>query len=49
LELEIEEFSACLSTDPVCTPKTNHLEEDNLRSMQKEDMLCDLNKEEKRE
>jgi hypothetical protein len=49
LEPEIEEFLACLSADPVCTPKTNHLEEDNLRSMEKEDMLCDLNKEEKRE
>jgi hypothetical protein len=49
LEPEIEEFLACLSTDPVCTPKTNNLEEDNLRSMEKEDMMCDLNKEEKRE
>jgi hypothetical protein len=33
LEPEIEEFLACLSTDLVCTPKTNHLEEDNLCSM----------------
>ena len=49
LEPEIEEFLACLSTDLVCTPNTNHLEEDNLRSTVKEDMLCDLNKEEKRE
>jgi hypothetical protein len=49
LEPEIEEFLACLSTDLVCTPNTNHLEEDNLRSRVKEDMLCDLNKEEKRE
>ena len=49
LEPEIEEFLACLSTDLVCTPKTNHLEEDNMRSMEKEDMLCDLNKEEKQE
>jgi hypothetical protein len=49
LEPEIEEFLACLSADPVCTPKTNHLEEDNLRSMEKEDMLCDLNKEGKQE
>jgi hypothetical protein len=49
LEPKIEEVLACLSVDHVCTPKTNHLEEDNLRSMEKEDMLCDLNKEEKQE
>ena len=49
LEPEIEEFLACLSTDLVCTPKTNHLEEDNLCIMEKEDMLRDLNKEEKQE
>jgi hypothetical protein len=44
LEPDIEEFLACLLADPICTPKTNHLEEDTLRSMKKEDMLCDLNK-----
>jgi hypothetical protein len=49
LELEIEEFLACLSTDPICSPKTNHLEEDNLRSMEKEHMLYDLKKEDKEE
>jgi hypothetical protein len=47
LEPDIEEFLAYLSIDPVCTPKTNHFEEDNLHSMENEDMLCDLNKEEK--
>jgi hypothetical protein len=30
LEPEIEEFLSCLSTDPICTPKTNHFEEDNV-------------------
>jgi hypothetical protein len=49
VEPEIEESLACLSTDPVCTPKTNHLEEDNLHSMVEEDIQCDLNKEEKQE
>jgi hypothetical protein len=49
LEPEIEESLACLSADPVCTPKTNHLEEDNLHSMVEEDIQCDLNKEEKQE
>jgi hypothetical protein len=46
---EIEESLACLSKDSVCTPKTHHLEEDNLHSMVEEDIQCDLNKEEKRE
>jgi hypothetical protein len=45
LEPDIEEFLACLSTNPVCTSETNHLEENALRGMEKEDMLCDLNKE----
>jgi hypothetical protein len=45
----IEEFSLCLSADPVCTSNTNHLEEDNLNSMGEEDIQCDLNKEEKQE
>jgi hypothetical protein len=49
LEPGIEYFLACLSADPVCTPKTNHLEEDNLHSMGEEDIQCDLNKEEKQE
>jgi hypothetical protein len=49
LEPDIEEFLACLSADPVCTSETNHLEENTLRGMEKEDMLCDLNKEGKRE
>ena len=49
VEPEIEEFLSCLSTDPVCTPKTNHLEEDNLHSIVEEDIQCDLNKEEKHE
>jgi hypothetical protein len=49
LEPEIEEFLSYLSADLVCTPKTNHLEEDNLHSMEKEDMSCDLNKEGKQE
>jgi hypothetical protein len=49
LQPEIEEFLTCLSEDLVCTPKTNNLEEDNLHSMEKEDMLCDLNKEGKQE
>ena len=33
LEPDIEEFLACLSVDPISTPKTNHIEEDNLCSM----------------
>jgi hypothetical protein len=49
VEPEIEESLSCLSTDLVCTPKTNHLEEDNLHSMVEEDIQCDLNKEEKQE
>jgi hypothetical protein len=49
VEPEIEESLACLSTDLVCTPKTNHLEEDNLHCMVEEDIRCDLNKEEKQE
>jgi hypothetical protein len=49
VEPEIEESLACLSADLVCTPKTNHLEEDNLHSMVEEDIQCDLNKEEKQE
>jgi hypothetical protein len=47
VEPEIEESLACLSVDPVCTPNTNHFEEDNLHSMVEEDIQCDLNKEEK--
>jgi len=49
VEHEIEESLSCLSTDLVCTPKTNHLEEDNLHSIVEEDIQCDLNKEEKQE
>jgi hypothetical protein len=49
LEAYIEEFLACLSKDLACTSETNHLEENDLHGMEKEDMLCDLNKEEKRE
>ena len=49
VEPGIKESLSCLSTDLVCTPKTNHLEEYNLCSMEKEDMLCDLNKEGKLE
>ena len=49
VEPEIEESLACLSANPVCTPKTNHLEEDNLHCMVEEDIWCDLNKEEKHE
>jgi hypothetical protein len=49
LEPEIEEFLACLSADHACTPETNQLEEDTLCGMEKEDMMCDLNKEEKQE
>jgi hypothetical protein len=49
VEPEIEDSLACLSADLVCTPKTNHLEEDNLHSMVEEDIQCDLNKEEKQE
>jgi hypothetical protein len=49
LEPEFEEFLACLLADPVYTPETNHLEEDTLCGMEKEDMLCYLNKEEKQE
>jgi hypothetical protein len=49
VELDIEESLECLSTDPICTPNTNHLEEDNLHSMVEEDIQCDLNKEEKEE
>jgi hypothetical protein len=49
VELEIEESLACLSTDPVCTPQTKHIEEDNLHSMVEEDIQCDLNKEDKQE
>jgi hypothetical protein len=45
LEPEIEDFVACLSVDHVCTSETNHLEENTLCGMEKEDMLCDLNKE----
>lgn len=30
LKPKIEEFLACLSADPICTPKTNHFEEDTL-------------------
>jgi hypothetical protein len=47
VEPEIEDSITCLLADPVCTPKTNHLEEDNLHSMVEEDIQCDLNKEEK--
>jgi hypothetical protein len=49
VEPKIEESLACLSIDHVCTPKKNHLEEDNLHSMVKEDIHCDLNQEEKQE
>jgi hypothetical protein len=49
VEPDIEESLSCLSTDPICTPKTNHLEEDNLNSMIEEDNQCDLRKEEKKE
>ena len=49
VEPQIEDSLSCLSIDLVCTPKTNNLEEDNLHSMEKEDMLCDLNKEGKQE
>jgi hypothetical protein len=44
VEPEIEESLACLSADPVCTPKTNHL-----HIMVEEYIQCDLNKEEKQE
>jgi hypothetical protein len=49
LEPKIEEFLACLSADPVCTSETNHLEENTLHGMEKEDKLCDRIKEGKRE
>jgi hypothetical protein len=49
MEPDIEESLVCLSSDHVCNPKTNHLEEDNLHSMVEEDIQCDLNKEEKQE
>jgi hypothetical protein len=49
VEPDIEEALSCLSKDLVCTPKTNHLEEDNLHSIVEEDIQCDLNKEEKQE
>jgi hypothetical protein len=49
LEPEIEESLACFLADHVCTPKNNHLEEDNMHSMVEEDIQCDLNKEEKQE
>jgi hypothetical protein len=38
VEPDIEESLACLSADHVCTPKNNHLEEDNLHSMAEEDI-----------
>jgi hypothetical protein len=38
VEHEIEESLACLLANPVCTPKTNHLEEDNLHSIVEEDI-----------
>jgi hypothetical protein len=44
MEHDIEEFLSCLLEYHVCTPKKNHLQEDNLRNMEKEDMLCDLKK-----
>ena len=49
LEPEIEDFLAFLSEDPIGTSETIHLEENTLCHMEKEDMLCDLNKEGKRE
>jgi hypothetical protein len=49
MEPDIEESLACLSADPVCNPKTNHLEEDNMHRIVKEDIQCDPNKEEKQE
>jgi hypothetical protein len=49
MEPNIKESLSCLSTDTVCTPKTNHIEEDNRHSMVEEDIQCDLNKEEKQE
>jgi hypothetical protein len=49
VEPEIEDSLAFLSTDHVCTPNTNYLEEDNQHSMVEEDIQCDLNKEEKKE
>jgi hypothetical protein len=49
VEPEIEKSLACLLADPLCTPNTNHLEEDNLHNMVEEDIQCDLNKEEKHE
>jgi hypothetical protein len=44
VEPDIEDSLECLSADPVCTPNTDHLEEDNLHSMVEEDIQCDLNK-----
>jgi hypothetical protein len=38
LEPEIEEFLTCLSVDPLCIQETNHLEEDYLHGMIKEDI-----------
>jgi hypothetical protein len=49
VEPDIEDSLACLSADPICTPKINHLEEDNMHSMVGQDIQCDLNKEEKQE
>jgi hypothetical protein len=46
---KIEDFLEFLSADPICTSNTNHFEEDNLHRMGKEDIQCDLNKEEKQE
>jgi hypothetical protein len=41
VEPDIEESLACLSADPVCNPKTNHIKEDNMHSMVEEDIQCD--------
>jgi hypothetical protein len=36
VETDIEESLACLSTDPICDPNTNHIEEDNMHNMVEE-------------
>jgi hypothetical protein len=38
VEPDIEESLTCLSANPVCTSKTNHLEEDNLHKMVENDI-----------